>query len=349
MRLCWYPEIFYSPCSPLDEGAGDAHRHRLCMNHRLPPSSSSLSLSTYLPSDDSNNNSWVNILFTVISGAFYPFLSEYRGGGMYFLFIFLLLLFALAVCIESAIISSIPSECSVSPLCDLIWRHPCRLGSRTQRRWILVLWRVSLFSRWESDLPRGKRKEALHRERGPVLIALIAKHNLQTEPAGIEEVRQPDQYTHFHNKHVEYVWERSSMQDLFPSLFPSWMTHWMLCPGTSPISFVKWLDLEVRFVRYWTPTALQSMEHLVLIEILVEKMTSQRKSSGIFLLIHGERRSSLSPSRSERHLFEDAQLGKWAHNCGDETGATAESTVATLQTYQHSSLPTIFKKVSTEV
>lgn len=94
MRLCWYPEIFYSPCSPLDEGAGDAHRHRLCMNHRLPPSSSSLSLSTYLPSDDSNNNSWVNILFTVISGAFYPFLSEYRGGGMYFLFIF----FAAFVC-----------------------------------------------------------------------------------------------------------------------------------------------------------------------------------------------------------------------------------------------------------
>lgn len=68
-----------------------------------------------------------------------------------------------------------------------------------------MLWRDSLFSRWEFDLLLGRTKKQCSEIGGPVLIALIAKHNLQTKPGGTEEVRGSDQYMHVHNKHVEYV------------------------------------------------------------------------------------------------------------------------------------------------
>lgn len=135
------------------------------------------SLKFIFPSDNTGNNSGLNILFTVISGAFHLLLSECGGGGM--------LVSVLALCVQSAIISSIPSECKAAPLRDLIWHRRRRLWPRAQRRWIPELLRACSFSRWEFDLPlRREEKKALHRERGPVLIGLNAKDNLRTEPAG---------------------------------------------------------------------------------------------------------------------------------------------------------------------
>lgn len=58
---------------------------------------------------------------------------------------------------------------------------PVEKGPGTQRWWCLCFGGSLCQSRWEFDLPWGKKKEAFHRERSPVLIALIAKHKLQTE------------------------------------------------------------------------------------------------------------------------------------------------------------------------
>lgn len=87
--------------------------------------------------------------------------------------------------------SSIPSECTVSPLWpDLAQPRSIRapntkeVNADAAADAAAACGGVFLFSRWEFDLPRGRKNEALLEERGPVFIALIAKHNLQTEPWG---------------------------------------------------------------------------------------------------------------------------------------------------------------------
>lgn len=156
--------------------------------------------------------------------------------------------FVYACC--SAIILQYSQMNASSLLCDLIWHHPCRLRPWTQKEVMLVLWRVFLFSWWEFDLPQGSGREHCTENEAlfwlPLLQSIICNQSL----GRIEEVRQPDQYTHFHNKHAEYVWERSSMQHLFP-FFISLLNHTFdAVPWHRSHILRKWLDLEVRYVRY---------------------------------------------------------------------------------------------------
>lgn len=67
------------------------------------------------------------------------------------------------------------------------------------------------------------RKEGGNFTGGEALFsfALIAKHKLRTEPEGIEGVRQSDQYTDFHTKHVEYVWAGLPNAALIPLFISS--------------------------------------------------------------------------------------------------------------------------------
>lgn len=182
----------------------------------------------------------------MISRAFYPLLTECRGGGIFFP-----ALLAVAACVESAIISIVPSECIVSPLWPdlaptLSKKRPKHKGGNARALEGLFVKPVGVW------FATGRKKEAFHGERGPVLLALIAKHKLQTEPEGIEEVRQPDQYAHFLANHVEYVWECSAMQHLFPSLFPTWMT--LLC-ALATVPYPSKMAQFGRELQYETPTS----------------------------------------------------------------------------------------------
>lgn len=155
---------------------------------------------------------------------------------------FLRLLSELAVCGDRFPVFPVNAP---SLLCDLIWHNPGRLGPRTQRRWTLLLLLMlllhvegsfcstggSLICLGEEKMKHCSRNAALFSL--PLLQSIICKQSR----GGIEEVRQPDQYTHLHTKHAEYVWERSSMRRLFPPrYFPRWMTRLMPCPGTAPVS-----------------------------------------------------------------------------------------------------------------
>lgn len=102
---------------------------------------------------------------------------------------FLRLLSELAVCGDRFPVFPVNAP---SLLCDLIWHNPGRLGPPNTKEVnaaaaadaAAACGGVFLFNRWEFDMPRGRKNEALLEERGPVFIALIAKHNLQTEPWG---------------------------------------------------------------------------------------------------------------------------------------------------------------------
>lgn len=110
---------------------------------------------------------------------------------------------------------------------DPYWLRPS-----TQRRRPPALWRASLFSRWEFDLLLGRTMKQCSEIGSPVLIAFIAKHNLQTKPGGTEEVRESDQYMHVHNKHVEYVWEHSGFAFFLVEWdVVLWLQFYILCIG----------------------------------------------------------------------------------------------------------------------
>lgn len=84
--------------------------------------------------------------FTVISETFYPFSSEHRGGGI----------FSPGLpCVKRVRWFPLFPVNTPSLLGALIRHHPCRIGPRTQRWWLPL----SLFSWWESDLPRGGKRK----------------------------------------------------------------------------------------------------------------------------------------------------------------------------------------------
>lgn len=164
-----------------------------------------------------------------------------------------------AVCLESVIISFIPGECTVSP----VWPDLAPpLSKRALNTKVVMLWRVSLLSQWEFDLLRGRKRKPSKGNEALFWLLLLQSISSKQSQRGIEQVRQHDQYTHFHTKHVEYVWTRSPMQHLFPSLCPCWMIRFLPYPGTSPIFFIhdliwNWdMCITVWKAAVWTPTLL---------------------------------------------------------------------------------------------
>lgn len=117
---------------------------------------------------------------------------------------------------------------------DLIWHRPCRLAPRTQRFIVLALRRASLLSRWEFRFAAGRERQHSTGERGLFwLQSIICKPSRRGR---IEEVRQTDQYTLFHNKHVEYVWAQAA-SCYSPQLLIEWHVWCRALAGISYPSY----------------------------------------------------------------------------------------------------------------
>lgn len=214
----------------------DCHLRHLC-----------LSPSSYLPSNNANNNSRVNIL---VYSDFWSILSFliwiWRGWNIFFFS----RSFCLRLpCVESVIISSIPSECTFSPLWPdlappLSIETPEHKGDDAGALEGLFVLPVGVwFAAGKKKRKHCAEKEALFWL--PLLQSIICKHSLR-------EFRRSGRLinTHvFHNKHAEYVWEHSSMQHP-PPLFISLLNDTFdAVPWHRSCILRKWLNLEVRCVR----------------------------------------------------------------------------------------------------
>lgn len=156
---------------------------------------------------------------------------------------FFRLLSVVAVYAESAIISIIPSECTVSPLWpDLA--PPLSNRDLNTKVVMLMLLRVSLLSLWEFDLPRGRKRKHFTQNLFwfPLLQSISFKQNQG-------ELRRSGSLS---NTHVPTL----NMLNMYGSIFschiyfPNFLVEWQIwCQALAPVphpSYSKLPNLEVR-------------------------------------------------------------------------------------------------------